>query len=91
MRGFILSLIILAGSVLQVHAQDISVSEEKFVYGIENVSTLDQIYALEKNMHAIEFIGELKFDIKLDVGTARADENCGKAAHTGSLGTINFT
>ncbi|PLW92848.1 MAG: hypothetical protein C0592_08590 [Marinilabiliales bacterium] len=73
MRGFILSFLIIAISSLQLIAQDNGNIEERFIYGIENVGTLEQINSLERNMLALDFIGELKFDIKLDKGTARME------------------
>lgn len=71
MRGLILSLLVLCAISFQSIAQDQSNNTERFVYGIENITSLEQISALERNVLALNFVGELKFDIKLDQGTAR--------------------
>jgi hypothetical protein len=71
MRGFIIGLLVLCAISFQSKAQDQSNNIERFVYGIENITSLEQINTLERNVLALSFISELKFDIKMDQGKAR--------------------
>ncbi len=73
MRFYITSLLVLFAFVSNVLAQDQYDTQERFVYGIENVSSLEQINTLERYVLALDFIGQVKIEYKTDKGIARME------------------